>query len=206
MLHQHKKTIASPRGDFLSWHRGRKEFALWMIRLEHDAVFRKVEAARNHLSGLLLTPYERQPHITLFVCGFLADERRFDDDYAGHQLDDHFRLIADSKIAPFSIEIGGISSFASAPFLQVYDLEGGIERIRALLSTTATEIERDRFTPHVTVGVYAGEFESEIVLERIKTFVDEPVKFSVDRITFAAYDSSDIRGPLGYKHHVVLTA
>ncbi len=175
-----------------------------MIRLEHDPVFRKVEAARKHMAGLLLTPYERQLHITLFVCGFLVDERRFGDEYAGHQLDAHIRLIADSKIAPFSIEIGELNSFASAPFLHVNDPEGGIERVRALLSTTAAEIERDRFTPHVTVGLYAGEFESGVVLERIKTFTDEPVRFSVDRITFAAYDSSDIRGPLGYKHHVVL--
>ncbi len=205
MLHQHKKTIASPRGDFSDWHRGRKEFALWMIRLEHDSVFRKVEAARKHLAGLLLTPYERQLHITLFVCGFLVEVRRFGDEYAGHQLDAHIRLITDSKIAPFSVEIGGLNSFASAPFLHVYDPEAGVERIRALLSTTATEIERDRFTPHVTVGLYAGEFESEVVLERIKTFADEPIRFAVDRITFAAYDSSDIRGPLGYKRHVVLT-
>lgn len=175
-----------------------------MIRLEHDEVFRKVAAARKHLSGLLLTPYERQPHITLFVCGFPAAARRFDDDYTGHQLDAHFRLIVDSKIAPFSIEIGGLNSFASAPFLQVYDPEGGIERVRALLSTTATEIERDRFTPHVTVGLYAGEFESEVVLERIKTFAGDPIRLAVDRITFAAYDSSDISGPLGYRQHVVL--
>jgi 2'-5' RNA ligase len=205
MLQQHKKTIASPRGDFSDWHRGRKEFALWMIRLEHNAVFRKVEAARKHLSGLLLTPYKRQPHITLFVCGFLTDERRFADDYARHQFDAHCRLIADSGIPPFPIEIGGLNSFASAPFLQVNDLDGGIERLRALLSKTVIEIERGGFTPHVTVGLYAGAFESEAVLERIRTFADDPIWLSVDRITFAAYDSSDISGPLEYKNLILLS-
>ena len=175
-----------------------------MIKLEQDTVLRKVETARKHLTGLLLTPYERQPHITLFVCGFLADERRFDDDYARHQLDAHYRLIEDSKIPPFSIEIGGLNSFASAPFLHVFDSENGIERLRTLLSTTTAEIERDRFTPHVTVGLYAGAFESRLVLDRIRSFVDEPIELSVDRIIFAAYDSSDICGPLVYKHHVVL--
>ena len=175
-----------------------------MIKLEQDEVLRKVEAARKHLSGLLLTPYERQPHITLFVCGFLAEERRFDDDYAKHQLDAHCRLIADSRIPPFSIEIGGLSSFASAPFLQVYDPDAGIERIRSVLSTTAIEIERGGFTPHVTVGLYAGAFESGDVLERIKTFAGEPIKLSVDRIIFAAYDPSDISGSLEYKNRIAL--
>ena len=175
-----------------------------MIELEHDEVHRKIWAARNHLSGLLLSPYERQPHITLVVCGFLVNERRWYDDYDKSQFDAHCRLLKESKLKPFPIEINGIDSFASAPFFQVYDCQGGIEKIRALLPTTEIDIGRDRYTPHVTIGLYSGAFDSRVVLERIRAFADEPVRLSVDRITFAAYDASDIRGPLVYKQQVVL--
>ena len=205
MLHQHKKTITSSPGDFSAWHRGRKEFSIWMIGLENDEIHRILWAARNHLSGLLLSPYERQPHITLVVCGFLVDERRRYDDYDKNQLDAHCRLLKESKLKPFSIEINGINSFASAPFFQVNDCQGGIEKIRTLISTTEIDIGRDRYSPHVTIGLYSGAFDSWVVLERIKTFAAEPVRLSVDRITFAAYDASDIRGPLVYKQQVVLT-
>ncbi|HXY53643.1 MAG TPA: 2'-5' RNA ligase family protein [Nitrospirota bacterium] len=205
MLHQHKKTITSSPGDFSKWHRGRKEFSIWMIELEHDEVHRKIWAARNHLSGLLLSPYERQPHITLVVCGFLVNERRWYDDYDKSQFDAHCRQLKESKLKPFSIEIHGLDSFASAPFFHVRDCQGGIEQIKALLSTTAIDIDDDRYSPHVTVGLYSGAFDSRIVLERIKAFADEPIRLSVDRITFAAYDASDIRGPLVYKHRVELS-
>ena len=176
-----------------------------MIELEHDEVHRKVWAARNHLSGLLLAPYERQPHITLVVCGFLVDERRWYDDYDKSQFDEHCRQLEESKLKPFSVEIHGLDSFASAPFFQVHDCQGGIEKIRALLSTTEIDIGRDRYSPHVTIGLYSGAFDSRIVLERIKAFAAEPVRLSVDRITFATYDASDIRGLLVYKQQVVLT-
>ncbi len=204
MLRHKQQTIASAPGDFSKWHRGRREFTIWMIDLEHDKVLRKTEAARKHLSGLLLAPYDRQPHITLFVCGFLADRRRFDDDYAAHQLDAHCRMLQDCGIAPFTVEIGGLNSFASAPFLEVRDREGGIERLRALFSSTGPEIERDEFVPHVTVGLYSGVFDSRVMLERIEAFSDKPINFSIDRITFAAYDSSKINGPLVSKREVVL--
>lgn len=176
-----------------------------MIELEHDEVNRKVWAARNHLSGLLLSPYERQPHITLVVCGFLVNERRWYDDYDKGQFDAHCRQLKESKLKTFPIEIHGLDSFASAPFFHVRDCQGGIGTIKALLSTTAIDTDGDRYSPHVTVGLYSGAFDSRVVLERIKAFADEPIRLSVDRITFAAYDASDIRGPLVYKHQVALS-
>lgn len=205
MLHQHKKTIASSQRDFSEWHRGRKEFSLWMIELEQDEVRLKVAAAREHLSGLLLTSYKRQPHITLFICGFLVPERSRDDDYDKSQFDAHCRLLKESKLEPFSIEIQGLNSFASAPFFEVHDCQGGVGKIRALLASTTVEIERDRYSPHVTIGLYSDAFDSSVVLDRIKAFADEPIRISVDRITFATFDASDIRGPLVYRHEVSLS-
>jgi len=204
MLHQHSQTIPTILRDFPEWRRGRREFALWLIELEHDEVHRKLAAARRHLSGLLLDQYQRQPHLTLFVAGFPALERRFDDDYPIRQFETHCRVLNDADLAAFTIEIHQLNSFASAPFFEVHDTDHGIEKARHLLSGTWTEVERDRYLPHVTVGLYAGAFESLAVLERIETFTDEPVSVLISRITFAGYDAAEMGGPMAYKHHVKL--
>jgi 2'-5' RNA ligase len=204
MLNQKDQTLPSIIRDYPEWHRGRKEYAVWIIEIAQEEILAKVEAARKHLSGFLLDPYRRQPHITLFVCGFLADAPRFGDDYCRHQADAQRQLLKDSGIGPFSVEIGGLNSFASAPFLEVHDREGGIERLRALLSRAAKEVGRDAFTPHVTVGLYSGAFPSKTVGERISTFSGRPVSLAVERITFAAYHTSEICGPLVYKYRAIL--
>ena len=101
LLRHTVQTVPSVIRDFPDWHRGRREYTVWVVELAQDEVLAKVEAARNHLSGFLLSSYRRQPHITLFVCGFFADVRRFDDDYCQAQLDAHLHLLSDAKIAPF---------------------------------------------------------------------------------------------------------
>lgn len=205
MLHQKNQTLPSIVQDYPEWHRGRREYTVWIIELEREEIIERVEAARKHLSGFLLDSYQRQPHITLFVCGFLADDPRYDDDFCRHQFETHRQLLTDSGISPFSIEIGGLNSFAAAPFLEVHDREGGIERVRALLSATAKEVARGTFKPHVTVGLYSGTFPSRMVCERFATFSPRPVSLVVEQITFASYHASEISGPLVYKHHAVLS-
>lgn len=205
MLNQKAQTLPSITRDYPEWHRGRREYAAWIIELAGEEILGMVKAARRHLSGFLMDPYERQPHITLFVCGFLTDAPGFDDDYCRHQADAHRQLLNDSGCGPFSIEVGGLNSFASAPFLEVHDREGGIARLRALLSTAGKEVGRDAYTPHVTVGLYSGAFPSKTVCERIAAFSARPVNFVVERITFATYRASDICGPLAYMHRVALT-
>lgn len=205
MLNQKSHTLPTIMDDYPEWHRGRKEYAVWIIELAGEEILRIVKAARRHLSGFLLGPYERQPHITLFVCGFLTEAARFDDDYCRHQADAHRQLLSGSGIGPFSIEIGGLKSFAAAPFLEVHDREGGIERVRALLSSTTTEIAQSAFKPHVTVGLYSGTFPSKMVCEKIATFSPRPASLVVNQITFATYRASAICGPLAYKHRTVLS-
>ena len=206
MLHQNPTTVPSITQDYPEWHRGRKDYALWLIELGNEEIHKKVHAAREHLAEFLLKPYQRQPHITLFVCGFLADTPRFKDDYGREELRVHTQLLNDSKVKPFSIEIGKLNSFASAPFLEVDDSEGGIHRVRSLLSNAAKEIGRSAFMPHLTVGLYSGTFSSTVVGRRISTFSSEPVRFKVERITFASYQAQEIAGPLSHTCDVALPA
>src|SRR5271169_1847545 len=115
MLHQRQETIPAIRRDYVEWHRGRTKFGLWLIELGTDELYQKVEAARKHLYDFLLKPYHRQPHISIFICGFLVETPSYDDDYSTEQLHIQAELLKNADIKPFVIEVGALNSFASAP-------------------------------------------------------------------------------------------
>jgi len=204
MLHQRQQTLPASERDYVEWHRGRTTYGLWLVELETEEISKKVQAARKHLADFLLKPYHRQPHISIFICGFLTEALSFDDDYTTEQLHVHAELLNNADIKPFAIEVGRLNSFASAPFLEVQDLNKGIERVRAVLSTTATEIGRSSFTPHVTIGLYSRAFQSRIVTGKISIFQSKPVRLVVERLTFATYKAREIAGALAKKHSVAL--
>ncbi|HYA87668.1 MAG TPA: 2'-5' RNA ligase family protein [Nitrospirota bacterium] len=204
MLHQGLETIPASKRDYVEWHRGRAEYGLWLIELGTEELFQQVYAAREHLSDFLLKPYYRQPHISVFICGFPAETLSFDDDYSVEQFHAQAELLKNADIRPFDIEVGGLNSFASAAFLEVEDPHNGIEQVRAVLSTTAREIGRSSFTPHVTVGLYSQAFPSSFVTTKISTFQRKPVRLTVNQITFATYEARKIGGALTGKHRVAL--
>ena len=204
MLHENQETVPSPIHGYPAWHRGRQDYSVWLIELGGMEVVQKIDAAREHLSDFLIRPYQRQPHITIFVCGFLSDTPRYDDDYSAEQFERHLHLLREAAGKPFTVEIGGLNSFASAPFLEVADLEGGLDRLRALFLTTGKEIGRSDYTPHVTVGLYSGAFPGSMVTERISSFPKAPCRITADRITFASYRAREISGTLTYRYGVVL--
>jgi len=200
MLTQVPTTIAAEKRDFPEWHHGRETYAVWILRMEDEAIQEKFKAARKHLNGYLLEPYDRQPHITLFVCGFLMDEVKYNDDFTPPQVEAQIRELDKENIPSFEIEIGGLKSFASAPFLEVHDPEGGIARLREILSHGAREFRTAPYTPHLTVGLYADVFPSESVLDKLASFSRKPILWKVEQITFATYRANEFAGKLNYKH------
>jgi hypothetical protein len=205
MLHEHKETIPSLVKDHVDWHRGRREYAVWLIELGSGEIRDKVEAAREHLSEFLLKPYLRQPHVTLFACGFLTGAPCHADDYCTGQFHAHLQKLQGSKVGQFSIRIGKLNSFASAPFFEVEDPEGGIDQVRAILSALGPEIGRDSYTPHLTVGLYSRVFNSASVGRKIASFSSTPSVVTIERVSFASYEARDIAGPLTYRSEVALS-
>jgi 2'-5' RNA ligase len=203
MLHQSPTTIPAENRDFTEWRRGRETYAVWVLPLEEEDVQTRFNAARKHLDGHLLTPYHRQPHITLFVCGFLVDEPQYNDDFTREQVQRQIQTLENARIQSFEVEIGGLSSFASAPFLEVSDREGGIARLREVLSNGAREFRTAPYTPHLTVGLYAGAFPSGEVAERLTVFPADPIRLKVERIAFATYRAREIAGLLTQQQEVM---
>ena len=204
MLPGYTKTIPAEARDFPEWHRGRETYAVWILPLEDNAVRETFEAAQEHLDGYLLEPYQRQPHITLFVCGFLVDCPHYNDDFTHEQLQAQFGALEQADLAPFEIEIGGLKSFASAPFLEIGDPENGIPRLREVLSHGAREFRTAPYTPHLTVGLYADAFSSERVMRRLAEFSRTPIRWAVNQVTLATYKSQEFAGRLSYRKNIRL--
>ncbi len=204
MLHQTPTTIAAENRDYPEWHRGRGIYAVWVLRMEKAAIQEKFKAAREHLNGFLLEPYDRQPHITLFVCGFLVDESKYNDDFTQSQLQAQLSTLEKANLLPFEIEIGSLNSFASAPFLEVHDPEGGIARLREILACSAREFRIAPYRPHLTLGLYADAFDSREVIDHLTEFPSNPISWKVESITLATYRAQEIARPLTYQHEVSL--
>ena len=202
MLNQMPTTIPAEIRDFPEWHHGRETYAVWVLRMEEPSILDKFTSAREHLNGYLLEPYRRQPHITLFVCGFLVDTPQYNDDFTSTQLQAQIEVAKQAHIQSFEIEIGGLSSFASAPFLEVYDPNDGITRLRELLARGGREFRTALYTPHLTVGLYASAFDSQEVTEQLAKFPVDPVRWKVEEITLATYRAQEVAGPFAYRHDV----
>lgn len=206
MLRDDQNTVPSPDRDYPEWHRGRQRYALWLVRLECDEIRTRIAAAREHLTDLLQRPYCRQPHITLFVCGFPAEAPRWEDDYGEERFRLHEQALRNAAAGSFEVEIGGLDSFASAPFLEVRDHAGGLEAVRKVLAGTSKEIGRESgFVPHVTVGLYTGAFPGRAVRKKLEELPRDPCTITIDRVTFAHYNARELAGPLTYQHEVLLS-
>ncbi|MBC8336130.1 MAG: 2'-5' RNA ligase family protein [Anaerolineales bacterium] len=201
MLSQVPTTIPAEIRDYPEWRCGRESYAVWVLRCDQSrAIHNLFNAAREHLKGYLLKPYHRQPHITLFVCGFLVEEDQYNDDFTQTQLDAQVQALDKANSQSFEIEIGGMNSFASAPFLEIRDPEGGIPRLREVLSRGAPEFRTAPYRPHLTLGLYAEVFPSEKVLERMAAFSSEPLWWRVERVSLARYRAKEIAGELSYEY------
>lgn len=180
--------------DFVEWHCGRPRYVLWAIDADFSVVQSRVEAAQLHLDGLLLEAYTRQPHITLTLCGFPGIPPLLPDEFEHIQLEQQVASLQQAQNTPFDITIGGLSSFASAPYLSVTDASGGIANLRSGLgSGTGTH----DYTPHVTVGLYKDAWPTDSVKPRLTAFVPCPaIRLRVTRIGLFAYEASNVGGRL----------
>ena len=196
----HGHTLPTEGRDYPEWHRGRKEYAAWVICVQNGAVQARLDAARAHMAEFLLEPYLRQAHVTLCVCGFLTPTRRSPDDYPLEAVQRSLRELEEAGPAPFDLEIGGLNSFAAAPFLEVRDPSGSLEEIRGVLSRESLDSRDGGYVPHVTVGLYSNRFDTRTVSERISFFDPlPPITHRVAEIGLATYAADEICGPLSMR-------
>lgn len=191
------RCIGNVRRDFAEWHLGRPRYALWALDVDVPAVRQRMGAAQEHLAGLLLDGYQRQPHITVSLCGFPSAAPRHADDFGAAALHAHVAALRRAWPEPFDIEIGALASFASAPYLAVSDAGGRIAALRACFAAGDHNHPDGEYVPHVTVGLYADAWPMAGVRPRLDAFAaGAPLRLRIGRIGLLGYAAADIGGPL----------
>lgn len=189
------ETIATELRDYSEWHKGRSRYGIWMIPINCPRVLAYLDQATHQLADLL-HPSRRQPHITLFVCGFEQERRVNNDDFTAAQLQ---QQIAALRTLPLSatLQIGRPDSFASAAYLSVSDPEGQLHAWRALLAECCNEIRPLAYVPHITLGLYRQGISADKLQERLDDIhCPAGLLLTVNRLEYATYSSADMFGSL----------
>lgn len=190
-------TLANIDRNFAEWHQGRPRYAFWAITLDKPTVRQRVHDLQTQLSYWLLPDYERQPHVTLQVCGFPNHIAKSDDDYDMRHFTLQILRLRQRAPKPFDIEIGGLSSFSSAPFLHVGDAQQYIAAFNESLSTTPARDKVENFIPHLTIGLYRCAWPKALVGQALDACeCDEPLVCRITRLSLMTYETHTIKGPL----------
>lgn len=190
-------SIANIQRDFVEWHRGRPHYLLWALELDREPVRTRLAAAQQHLRALLLPGYERQAHITLSLCGFPARQPAAADEFGRTLLERQLQALDALPTRSFSLQIGALDSFSSAPFLTIEAEDGWTERLHRCLELSPVPGADTPFRAHLTVGLYAGCWPLDAVRRQLERFDPGPaLQLPVDKLHLLAYDSAAIGGPL----------
>ena len=191
------RTLPSEQRNFVEWHRGRPHYAVWAVALHDPAIDARLEQVCAALQPLLLPGYQRQPHITLQLCGFAVDAPRLPDDFGPLHLQAHSDALARLRPPPFELRIGGAFSFASAACLAVHDPSGSLPRLRSALGSMAASVDATRYLPHLTAGLYRGAWPMREVHARLRDLQTLPeIAVAVTQLAWMRYDTAVVGGPL----------
>lgn len=198
-------TLPCELRDYPQWHRGRQRYAVWSIPVDCPAVLARMQAARELLGDWLHPADQRQAHITLFVCGFIASQRQHSDDFTAPQLERQSQALAQLRPRAFSLQIGGLDSFASAAFLQVTDARQQLPLLRRQLAGATREIRQAPYHPHLTLGLYRQRIAAAAWRERATALAElPPLPLAVKELHYCSYQAQQLFGPLRVERRLPL--
>lgn len=182
--------------DYPEWHHGRDSYALWYIELHTPGLMAYYQQLRAQFSDFLIADAQRQPHITLFVNGFLTQQINWDDDFSLQQMQQQISLLQQQKLSPFKLALTGIDSFSSSLFIQVQDNHGILQQLRGLLARTQQEIAALSYYPHITLGFYRQAFMGQQIIDCIQQIDFKMQTIMVEQLRLGVYDAKTLQGRL----------
>jgi 2'-5' RNA ligase len=200
------ETVIAELRDYPEWHRYRKRYGVWVIPVDEPALLDYIDAARQRLADLLHPARQRQPHVTLFVCGFEQPTRTADDDFLPAQLQAQIKSLEDLHGDACALPLGAPDSFASAAFIPVNDSAGQLIQWRRILEQSAREIRQATYVPHITLGLYKRKATAAEVRQRLGELDAPSASLQISQLQYATYDAQLQFGPLEPRHSVILKA
>lgn len=207
LQHGPSETIVAELRDYPEWHRGRLRFGVWMIPVQDPVLLTYIDALQRRLADLLHPSPLRQPHLTLFVCGFEQQSACVEnDDFSVTQLQMQIEGLHRARGTSYSLPLAAPDSFASAAFIPVGDPEHRLASWRSELARDVCEIRQATYTPHITLGLYRQRISAEAVRRRLSELEAPSTSLCVESLHYATYDTRLQFGPLETRHRLILDA
>ncbi|RDI99889.1 hypothetical protein DVT68_03410 [Dyella solisilvae] len=198
------KTQVAELRDYPEWHRGRERYGVWIVPVEQPELLGYIDEARRALDDLLHPCPLRQPHLTVFVCGFARDTATEDDDFSPAQLRRQIAMLSGDLGAALALPLSAPDSFTTAAFIPVHDPEGRLARWRSRLGGAANEVRQSTYVPHITLGLYRKEVTAAVLRSRLAG-IDPPVMaLQAHSLNYATYETRSQFGPLHSHHRLAL--
>lgn len=194
-------TEACEDRDFAEWHRGCPWCAVWLIRVEHAEVAAQMAQARARLQPWLLPRYARQPHVTLAYRGLLAAAEGWHAaaEFGPAQLRADIAALQSVQMQPFTLQLQGVGSFSTVPYLAVVPNAPLQVAHDALLAHAP--YPGWHYVPHVTLGHYASRVPMHTALGQLQRSVSAAWRWQtqVTQLWLARYRTHDTAGPLHFE-------
>ena len=197
-------TVPADIRDYPEWHKGRTVYEVWIIPIGTAELTDYLEDVRGRLSDLLHPAGRRQPHLTLFVCGFEQARETWDDDFTPRQLQAQIRLLEASKGPACELPLLPPDSFATAAHLPVADPHARLRGWRETLASVRPEVRQSPYRPHVTIGLYRERVAAGHVFDRLAGLPPPPPLLPVRELCHATYEGHDLFGPLVTRSRIAL--
>lgn len=202
LKHGPSETVIAELRDYPEWHRQRQRYGVWIIPVNDPVLLDYIETVRRRLADLLHAPQQRQPHLTLFVCGFEQPSHVANDDFSPAQLHEQIELLQGLRGAACSLPLGAPDSFASAAFIPVIDPSAQLTHWRGALEVAAKEIRQAAYVPHITLGLYKRKATAAEVRQRLCELDAPSTSLRISQLHYATYDARLHLGPLETRHIV----
>lgn len=200
------ETLVANLRDYPEWHRGRERYGVWIAPVEQPALLAYIAEVRRELDNLLHPCPDRQPHLTVFVCGFDQPAAVHDDDFPPDRLQRQITLLEANPGAPCTLPLAAPDSFASAAFIPVGDPEGRLAQWRTLLGGASREVRQAHYVPHITLGLYRRRISADALRQRLAAIDAPNVALSINQLHYVTYDTRSHFGPLHRQHRSILTS
>lgn len=190
------ETLVAELRDYPEWHRGRERYGVWILAVVQPELLDYVAFAREALADLLHPSPHRQPHLTVFVCGFHQGRKRADDDFSPGLLRRQLAQLRGHAGVTTTLPLAKPDSFASAAFIPVDDKDGRIAHWRSLLGSVSDEVRQSAYVPHITLGLYRRKVDAQTVRQRLAALAAPTVGLEASELHYVTYAARDQLGPL----------
>lgn len=197
MYASHALSQACEDRDFAEWHQGCPWCAVWVVLIASEAVDATIQAARHALGDALLARYARQPHLTLAYRGLCDVAHHGAAEFGPEQLQADLATLQELAQAPFAVQLQGVGSFTTVPYLGVTQGSDVLAQLHAALQLWPP-VPGWHYLPHLTLGHYARELPLMWAVEQLHAVgVGQPcLSVEVEQLALVRYASHDIAGPL----------